>query len=74
MTGTSSRNAAFARSVGALLAVCFFIGFYGCKSRAQQAPQPPQVVVYQIAIGDAPQSVAPISVNIYSFPVAGAAQ
>ena len=37
MTETSSRNALLARSVGVLLAVCFFIGFYGCKSRAQQA-------------------------------------
>jgi hypothetical protein len=38
MTGTPSRNALLARSVGVLLAVGFFLGFYGCKSRAQQAP------------------------------------
>ncbi len=38
--------------------------------------QPPQVEVKEIAIGDAPHSlsVAPISVNIYRFPVAQAPQ
>jgi alpha-N-arabinofuranosidase len=38
--------------------------------------QPAQVAVKEIAIGDVPQSVsvAPISVSIYRFPVAGAAQ
>ena len=38
--------------------------------------QPAQVVVNETALGDAPQSVsvAPISVSIYRFPVAGAAQ
>jgi alpha-N-arabinofuranosidase len=38
--------------------------------------QPAQVAVKEITIGDAPQSVsvAPISVSIYRFPVAGAAQ
>ena len=38
--------------------------------------QPAQVVVNEIPIGDAPPSVsvAPISVNIYRFPVTGAAQ
>jgi alpha-N-arabinofuranosidase len=38
--------------------------------------QPPQVEVKEIAIGDAPHSlsVAPISVNIYLFPVAQAPQ
>ena len=38
--------------------------------------QAPEVEVKEIAIGDAPKSVtvAPISINIYRFPVAGAAQ
>jgi alpha-N-arabinofuranosidase len=38
--------------------------------------QPAQVAVKEIGIGDAPQSVsvAPISVRIYRFPVAGTGQ
>jgi alpha-N-arabinofuranosidase len=43
---------------------------------ANHVGQEPQVAVKEIAIGDAPQSVtvAPISVNIYRFPIAHPAQ
>ncbi|MGA2571982.1 MAG: alpha-N-arabinofuranosidase [Terracidiphilus sp.] len=43
---------------------------------ANHAGQPPEVEVKEIAIGNVPPtvSVAPISVNIYRFPVAQAAQ
>jgi alpha-N-arabinofuranosidase len=43
---------------------------------ANRVGQEPQVEVKEIEIGDAPQtlSVAPISVNIYRFPVVGPAQ
>ena len=43
---------------------------------ANHIGQPPQVEVKEIPLGDAPRtiSVAPISVNIYRFPVAPAAQ
>jgi len=43
---------------------------------ANRVRQPAQVEVKEIAIGDAPHSltVAPISVNIYRFPVTGDAQ
>ena len=63
MTGTSSRNALFARSIGVLLAVCFFIGFYGCKSRAQEAaPAAGSAITSNI---DAGQIGAPISKYLY---------
>jgi alpha-N-arabinofuranosidase len=43
---------------------------------ANHVGQPPQVEIKQVALGDAPGSisVAPISINIYQFPVAQAAQ
>jgi alpha-L-arabinofuranosidase len=43
---------------------------------ANRVGQPPQVAVKEIPLGNAPRtiSVAPISVNIYRFPVAPAAQ
>ncbi|MGB6744645.1 MAG: alpha-N-arabinofuranosidase [Terracidiphilus sp.] len=43
---------------------------------ANHVGQPPQVSVNEIPLGDVPRtiSVAPISVNIYRFPVASAAQ
>jgi alpha-N-arabinofuranosidase len=43
---------------------------------ADRVGQAPQVEIKESAIGDAPHSlnVAPISVNIYQFPVAGAVQ
>jgi alpha-N-arabinofuranosidase len=43
---------------------------------ANHVGQPPQVAVKEIPLGDAPGTitVAPISVNIYRFPVAPAAQ
>ena len=64
MTGTSSRNALLARSVGVLLAVCFFIGFYGCKSRAQEAaPAAPGAAITSNI--DAGQIGAPISKYLY---------
>ena len=46
------------------------------QDAANHVGQPPQVEVKEIAIGDAPRTllVAPISVNIYRFPVVQAAQ
>ena len=64
MTRTSSRNALLARSVGVLLAVCFFIGFYGCRSRAQEvaAGAPGAAITSSI---DAGQVSSPISKYLY---------
>ena len=61
MTGTSSRSAVLARTIGVLLAVCFFIGFYGCKSRAQEAASPAAIT----STIDAGQIGAPISKYLY---------
>jgi alpha-N-arabinofuranosidase len=43
---------------------------------ANRVDQPPQTGIHEIAIGDVPRSitVAPISVNIYRFPVTQAAR
>jgi alpha-N-arabinofuranosidase len=43
---------------------------------ANHVGQPPQVVVKETSIGNVPATitVAPISINIYRFPVTGAAQ
>lgn len=64
MIKVSPREALLARSVGALLAVWFFIGFYACQGKAQDVASSATGAAITSNI-DATQVAAPISKYLY---------